>query len=77
MKSLRRAGASALLAGALAHYVIEGQFDFSGGRGVRAVMAVVLVPGIVSRSPAVHSVQAVLLLVIMVVAVSYVAQPIG
>ena len=66
-----------ILAGALAHYVIEGRFDISGARAVRAVMAVILIPGIVSLRPAVHVVQAALLLVIMLVAVSYVAQPIG
>jgi hypothetical protein len=66
-----------IVAGALAHYVIEGQFDVSGGRGVRTIMAAILIPGIVSRRPVVHEVQAALLLLIMVVALSYVAQPIG
>lgn len=66
-----------LVASALAHYVIEGSFDFSGARGVRAAMAVVLVPGIVSRHAAVHAVQAAFLLLVMAIAVSYVAQPIG
>jgi hypothetical protein len=40
-------------------------------------MAVILVPGIVSLRPAVHEVQAALLLLVMAVTVSYVAQPIG
>jgi len=66
-----------LVAGALAHYVIEGSFDLTGARGVRAAMAVILVPGIISRHPTVHAAQAVLLLLVMAVAVSYVAQPIS
>lgn len=66
-----------LVAGALAHYVIEGSLDLTGARGVRAAMAVVLVPGIISRHPVVHAVQAALLLLVMAIAVSYVAQPIG
>jgi hypothetical protein len=66
-----------IVAGALAHYFIEGRFDVSGGGGVRAVMAVILVPGIVSLRPAVHEVQAALLLLVMAFTVSYVAQPIG
>ena len=61
----------------LAHLVIEGRFDLSGARGVRAAMAAILVPGIISRHPTVHAVQAALLLLIMLVAVSYVARPIG
>jgi hypothetical protein len=66
-----------LVAGALAHFVIEGSLDLTGARGVRAAMAVVLVPGIISRHPTVHAVQAALLLVVMAIAVSYVAQPVG
>ena len=66
-----------LVAGALAHLVIEGRLDLSGARGVRAAMAAILVPGIISRHPTVHAVQAALLLLIMLVAVSYVARPIG
>lgn len=66
-----------LVAGALAHHVIEGSLDLSGARGVRAAMAVILLPGIISRHPTVHAVQAALLLLVMAIAVSYVAQPIG
>jgi len=66
-----------LVAGALAHFVIEGSLDLTGARAVRAAMAAILVPGIISRHPTVHAVQAVLLLLVMAVAVSYVAQPIG
>ena len=66
-----------LLAGVLAQIEIEGRFDLSGARGVRASMALILLPGIISLRPRVHSVQAVLLLLVMLVAVSYVAMPIG
>jgi hypothetical protein len=66
-----------LVAGALAHYVIEGSLDLTGARGVRAAMAAILVPGIISLHPRVHAVQAALLLLVMAIAVSYVAQPIG
>jgi hypothetical protein len=66
-----------LVAGALAHHVIEGGFDLSGARGVRASMAAILVPGIISVHPKVHAAQAALLLLVMAIAVSYVAQPIG
>jgi len=68
---------SVLLAGALAHLVIEGRLDLSGARGVRAAMAAILLPGIISRHPTVHAVQAALLLLVLAVAVSYVARPIG
>ena len=66
-----------IVTGALAHYVITGQLDFAGGRGIRAALAAILVPGIVSLRPAVHAAQATLLLLVMAVAVSYVAQPIS
>ena len=66
-----------LVAGALAHYVIEGSLDLTGARGVRAAMAAILIPGIISLRPAVHAVQAALLLLVMAIAASYVAQPIG
>lgn len=68
---------AALLVGVLAQFFIEGRADFGGGRGVRAAMALVLLPGIVSVNPTVHAVQAVLLLLIMAVAATYVAMPIG
>lgn len=66
-----------LVAGALAHYVIEGQLDLTGARGVRAAMCLILVPGIISRNPRVHAVQATLLVLVMAFAATYVAQPVG
>lgn len=66
-----------VVAGALSHIVIENTFDLSGGRGVRASLVVILLPGIVSRNPRVHAVQAVLLSVVIVIAASYLSQPIG
>jgi len=66
-----------LVTGAVAHLVIEGRFDLSGARGVRAAMTLIVVPGIVSLNPRVHAVQAVLLLLVIGIAITYVAQPIG
>jgi hypothetical protein len=40
-------------------------------------MVLILVPGIVSLDPRVHAAQAVLLLLVIVIAITYVAQPIG
>jgi hypothetical protein len=68
---------AALVVGVLAQFVIEGRPDFSGGRGVRAAMVLVLLPGIVSLNPRLHAAQAVLLLLIMALAATYVAMPIG
>jgi hypothetical protein len=66
-----------VLAGALAHYVVEGRFDVSGARGVRLSVALIVLPGIVTVNPRVHAAQAVLLVVVMAIAVSYVAKPLG
>jgi hypothetical protein len=68
---------AALVVGVLAQFVIEGRPDFSGARGVRAAMALVLLPGIVSLNPRLHAAQAVVLLIIMAIAATYVAMPIG
>jgi hypothetical protein len=65
-----------LVAGSTAQFVIEGSVDLSGARGVRAAMALVLLPGILSRRPLVHSIQAVVLVGVMLYAVSQVARPI-
>ena len=66
-----------LVTGAVAHFVIEDRLDLSGARGVRAAMALIVIPGIVSLNPRVHAAQAVLLALVIVFAISYVAQPIG
>jgi hypothetical protein len=66
-----------VLAGALAHYVVEGRLDVSGARGVRLAVALIVLPGLATLSPRVHAVQAVLLVLVMAVAVSYVAKPLG
>ena len=66
-----------MVSGTAAQLVIEGRPDFSGGGGVRAAAAFILLPGIVSRRPVVHATQAALLVLAMVYAISYVAQPIG
>jgi hypothetical protein len=66
-----------LICGTVAQLVIEGRPDFVGPGAVRAAMALVLLPGIVSRRPGVHAAQAIALVIVMIVAVSYVARPIG
>ena len=66
-----------LVSGTSAQLFIEGRPDFTGAGGVRAAAAVILLPGLVSRRPAVHATQAGLLVMVMLYAISYVAQPIG
>jgi hypothetical protein len=66
-----------VVAGALSHLVIENRFDLSGGRGVRASLILILLPGIVSLNPRLHSAQAVLLIVAIATAALYLSQPIG
>jgi hypothetical protein len=66
-----------LVAAALVHVVITGRLDFSEGRGVRAVMAIILVPGILTHRPAVHAVQTVLLLLVIAFTASFLSRPIG
>jgi hypothetical protein len=40
-------------------------------------MAAVLLPGIVSRNPFLQGMQAIALVIVMIITVSYIAQPIG
>lgn len=68
---------AALVVGALAHVLIEGRLDLSGARGVRAALLLVLLPGILSDHPKLHGAQAVLLLIVLAIAVTFVARPIG
>ena len=71
-----------LLLGVLAISTI-GQHFVEGGTGlsrqdvVRGIIAVILLPGIVNRAPTWHAVQAVLLLVVVVLGISYVSTPIS
>ncbi len=67
----------AVVAGALSHFLIEDKFDLSGARGVRVSLILILLPGIVSRNPRVHAVQAVLLFAAIAMAASYLSQPIS
>ena len=67
----------AVVDGALAQILIEGHIDLSGARGVRAALVLVLLPGTMSDHPRLHGVQAVLLMVVMAIAVAFVARPIG
>lgn len=64
-----------VLAGALIHIVVEGRVDVSGVRAVRLAVAAIVIPGIFTLNPKVHSLQAVLMLLAMAVAVSYVTEP--
>ena len=66
-----------LVVGGLAHVVIEGRVDLSGSRGLRAAIALILLPGIVSLNPRVHAAQAVLLTLTVAIGISYIARPIG
>jgi hypothetical protein len=43
----------------------------------RTVAIAVLVPGLISRAPAVHAIQAVLLAALMLLGLSFVFTPIG
>jgi hypothetical protein len=66
-----------VVAGALAHIVIEDSFAIDGVRGVRLAIAAILLPGLFTLRPRVHEAQAVLLALALVLAVSWVSQPIG
>ena len=66
-----------LVAAVLEDLVIAGRLDFGAGRGVRAAMAVILIPGLFTNRPAVHEVQTALLLLIISLTASFLLQPIG
>lgn len=66
-----------LVAGSVAHIVIEGRPDFSGTRAIRIAVALVLVPGLISLRPVIHAIQLVTLMVVVAYGVSFVALPIG
>jgi len=74
MQGLLLAG---LLSGSAVQIFIEGHPDLGGGGLVRAAMALVLLPGILSRRPLVHSIQALFLVGVIMYAISHVARPIG
>jgi hypothetical protein len=57
--------------------VVEGRLDVSGARGVRLAVALIVLPGLVTVNPRVHAAQALLLVLVMAIAVSYVAKPLG
>jgi hypothetical protein len=66
-----------VVAGTLSHFVIEDSFDLSGARGIRASIALILLPGIVSLNPRLHAAQAALLCLAIAIAAAYLSQPIG
>ena len=49
----------------------------AGASAVRPAVAAIVMPGIITVNPRVHSTQAVLLVLVMVFAVSYVAKPVS
>lgn len=67
----------AVLAAALIHVVVVGRLDVSGARAVRLATAAIVIPGIFTLNPKVHSVQAVLLVLVMIIAASYVTEPLN
>lgn len=58
-------------------YAILGAPGMSGPEVVRTAAIVLLVPGVVSSRPVVHAIQAALLAVLLLVAMSFIAAPIG
>ena len=58
-------------------YAILGAPGTSGPEVVRAAAIVLLVPGVVSSRPVVHAIQATLLALLLLVALSFIATPIG
>jgi len=66
----------ALMSGSIAVRVIEGRWDIGLGDALRIAAMLVLVPGIFSRRPRLHSAQMLCLMVLLVVALQRVAAPI-
>ena len=66
-----------LLISTIGQHFVEGGTGLSRQDVVRGIIAVILLPGIVNRAPTWHAVQAVLLLVVVVLGISYVSTPIS
>ena len=67
----------AVLSGSVAVRAIEGRWDISLADVLRFAAMVTLLPGIVSRRPAIHATQMIVLMLILVVALLQVAEPIA
>jgi hypothetical protein len=66
-----------VVAGALAHLVIEDGYAITGARGMRLAIAAILLPGLFTLNPRVHAAQALLLALTLLLAVSWVSRPIA
>jgi hypothetical protein len=67
----------ALLSGSMAVRAIEGRWNITLADVLRFAAMVTLLPGIVSRRPAIHATQMIVLILILVVALLRVAEPIA
>ena len=67
----------ALLSSSVAVRAIEGRWDISLADVLRFAAMVTLLPGIVSRRPAIHATQMIVLMLILIVALLRVADPIA
>jgi len=67
----------ALLSGSIGVRAIEGRWNISLADALRFAAMVILLPGIVSRRPAIHATQMIVLMLILVVALLQVAEPIA
>jgi len=67
----------ALLSGSMGVRAIEGRWNISLADVLRFAAMVTLLPGIVSRRPAIHAAQMIVLMLILVVALLQVAEPIA
>lgn len=67
----------ALLSGSIAVRVLDGRWDIIAEDILRIVIMLILLPGIVSRSPGIHAVQMICLLLVALLALQRVVAPIG
>lgn len=66
-----------LLLSSLGQHFIDESTQLGATDALRAVIALILVPGMLTRSRRVHAIQVVALLVLVALGVSYVSTPIG
>jgi len=67
----------ALLSGSIGVRAIEGRWNISLADVLCFAAMVILLPGIVSRRPAVHATQMIVLMLILAIALLQVAEPIA
>jgi hypothetical protein len=66
-----------LVISTVGQHFIEPGAGWSPQDVTRGAIALILAPGMLSRAPIVHSIQAALLLIVVVLGISYVSTPIG